>query len=81
MGLNPITHQAIESWARLYRVDIGPWEVSIIDRLDILFRTTEQEKQDGKGKAPTVQDAARDAADLKAARAARQKRREARNNA
>jgi hypothetical protein len=32
-GPAPLTHQEIESWQRLVRVDLKPWEVQFLKRL------------------------------------------------
>lgn len=79
MGLNAINHQAIEAWSRLYHLEIGPWETSVIDALDRHYRSIFYQKKDPP--KPTVQDAARDAADMKIAMAARAERRAARKKA
>jgi hypothetical protein len=77
MSLGPIAYQSIEAWSRLYGVDIGPWEVSAIDALDGHFRSINYEKSNGGDKGQSIQDAAQDAVDLRAARAAQKARREA----
>lgn len=45
MGVGPLSHQEIESWARLMRVDISPFEVDVVRRLDREFRAWQSEKE------------------------------------
>lgn len=33
-GYNPITHLELEAWARLYRIDLKPWEVDALSSMD-----------------------------------------------
>lgn len=33
-GFNPISHQEIEAWAKLYRINLHPWEVDAIASMD-----------------------------------------------
>jgi hypothetical protein len=80
MGIGPITYTSIKAWAELYGVDIGPWEVSIIDALDSHFRSINDEKNDPDKGGQSIQDAAQDKMDLDAARVAQRKRREVRKN-
>lgn len=49
MGVGPLSHQEIDSWARLFRVDISPFEVDVLRRLDRTFR-----EHYAKKKNPTV---------------------------
>lgn len=34
MGANPISSLEIESWCRLHRIDLLPWEVETIEAID-----------------------------------------------
>lgn len=34
MGVNPISSMEIESWCRLHRIDLLPWEVETIEAVD-----------------------------------------------
>ena len=43
MGIEALSHQEIESWARLFRIDISPFEVDVLRRLDREFRAYRNE--------------------------------------
>lgn len=40
MGVNPIPFSEIESWCRLNRVQLDPWEVDVIRLLDDAYLET-----------------------------------------
>lgn len=70
-GVGALSHQEIESWARLFRVDISPFEVDVIRRIDREFRAWQAELSDGRAMPTLVdqmRDMAQDAEDLKVAR-------------
>lgn len=37
-AVNALSHQEIEAWARLFRVDISPFEVDVLRKLDRVYR-------------------------------------------
>ena len=43
-GVGALSHQEIEAWARLFRIEISPFEVDALRRLDREFRSFQHEK-------------------------------------
>jgi len=44
MGVGPLSHQEIDAWARLFCIDISPFEVDVLRRLDRTFREHQANK-------------------------------------
>lgn len=44
MGVGSLSHQEIESWARLYQVDISPFEVDVLRKIDREYRLSRSEE-------------------------------------
>lgn len=51
-GPSPLAHRDIACWARLMRIEIEPWEVRALIRLDLLWR-----HQYAEANAPKKKDA------------------------
>jgi len=37
-SINALSHQEIEAWARLFQIDISPFEVDVLRKIDRIFR-------------------------------------------
>lgn len=74
----PISSIEIVTWAKRYRIRIGPWENWVLDELDKNYLHISAEKIASKNKGPTIQQAAEDREDLKRAKVASAERRKQR---
>lgn len=45
-SVNPISWVDIEAYVRLSQASLAPWEISIIEELDNLFRAEQAKKKD-----------------------------------
>jgi hypothetical protein len=45
-GLNPLSYSEIQAWTQLKRVDLAPWEVEAIKRIDSVRIRVSQEKRE-----------------------------------
>jgi hypothetical protein len=73
-AIGPLSHLEIECWARLYRIDISPFEIDVLRKLDRELRAYYAERADPKSQG-SIGGASSDQAALAAAVKAKKERR------